>query len=160
MSMTAAFSGGLTFSFALSNEQAHGICISETVDFHLLVSPILLKLLKNSQSWRDIDLTLLVLPNKPCEGDSELFTDQRLELVRELTVSNSVSEEVEICFILFELLSDEVKFIGELIIFLRDLKEIFSTYGFNNADCFSDKLLQLLSIVTNEAVCTKTGALI
>jgi hypothetical protein len=160
MSVSAAFSSGCTFSFALSDQQAHGVCISETVDFHLFVRPILLKLLQNSQSWRDVGLTLLVLPNEPGEGDSELFTDQRLELVRELTVGNPVSEEVEISFILFEFLSDEVKFIGELIIFLRDLKEILSAYGFNDADGFSDKLLQLLSIVTDEAVCAETGALI
>ena len=56
-----------------------------------------------------------------------------------------------------ELFTYEIEFVSKLVVLLGHFEEILPRDGLNDAVGAGYKLLELLCIIANEAVCTKTG---
>ena len=70
-----------------------------------------------------------------------------------------VSEEVKICFILLELLPNDVKFICQLIVLFGNLEEIIPADRLNHANSPRLEFLQKLCIIAHETICAEAGTL-
>lgn len=70
-----------------------------------------------------------------------------------------ISEEVKICFILLELLPNDIKFISQLIILFGNLEEIIPADRLNHANSPRLEFLQKLCIIAHKTICAEAGAL-
>ena len=93
---------------AFTHQHAHGIGVSQPVNLLLFFRSVLLELLENFQSWRNIDLTFSIFFDEFGQSNSEFLSDQAFDLISENPIWLLVSEEVEIGFILFKFFSDEI----------------------------------------------------
>ena len=69
------------------------------------------------------------------------------------------SEEIKIGFIFLELLTNKIKVVCQLVILFGNREEVVAADRLNDTVGFGNKLLELLSVITDETIGVKTRAL-
>ena len=115
-----------------------------------------MELLQDLQGWRNIGFTLSIFLYEFGQSDSEFLPNQILHLICENPIWLLVPEKVKISFIFFKLFTNEIKLISQLVVPFGNIEEVLTRNGLNNTVGLGHELLQLLSIITDEAVCTET----